>query len=651
LQPNQTTYNTIIHAHAHQGYFDEAQKWLLRMQQQGLQPDTVTFTAIISGLAKLGTSSRGQSLLAKEWFVKLRDAGLKPNVVTYAEIIRSCVADHNVSLAEEMFHDMSMQSVSPNAVVVDSLLNVHSTARDQVAAERVLRIMVKQKISPSIVSYGLVIKAAARAGDFYRASAWAVRVSTAHLSPDAKIYHALLSACAQVHDVVAALDVIARMTAGGIPHDVVSFSTLLHTCANAANLREAERQFSAMQDAGVKPNSYTLNAMVNACVRADAAVEAERWFMKVIRMGSDVKMFTYNGVIRAWAVRGDPHRTRLWCDRMWAATVTPDHTTHLIIIKACAWAGDAEGALEVYQRMLSEGHRPNLSIYHTLLKQMALTGNYLQARHILDHMQDAFEPDKYSKQSFLLACANSEPPAAREAEQEFRASWHLLHDDPLAVQCLERTLEPMHFSRLTKRFGLQSKAKPFNPPNRHRENLQQSKTRSSKFSLSSTSIHDCPSPLKEWQPLPPHLVKARAEQGIGNDSNIDEPSSPHRVSSKSCNNQAGPSISRSASSRELILRSISANLGTSSSISSGVSTGTNSNTNKALECASSCQHSATDIGMGHASSLEFSASFKLSPSTSCLVEIGRPNMTPPRRSHNRKVFELAEPRQNTPFHR
>ena len=57
----------------------------VEMQQKGLQPDVITYTAVITACAKGGMAKRALQL-----FDAMRHHGLQPNVITYNAVISAC---------------------------------------------------------------------------------------------------------------------------------------------------------------------------------------------------------------------------------------------------------------------------------------------------------------------------------------------------------------------------------------------------------------------------------------------------------------------------------------------------------------------------------------------------------------------------------
>ena len=49
------------------------------MQDAGLQPDVISFSAVIDACAKQGEAAK-----AEEWLSKMQAAGLQPNVISYS---------------------------------------------------------------------------------------------------------------------------------------------------------------------------------------------------------------------------------------------------------------------------------------------------------------------------------------------------------------------------------------------------------------------------------------------------------------------------------------------------------------------------------------------------------------------------------------
>ena len=71
------------------------------MLQQGLQPDVITYSALITACEKGGMAER-----ALQVFDKMLQQGLQPDVITYSALIHACKRGGMGERASQLFDEM-----------------------------------------------------------------------------------------------------------------------------------------------------------------------------------------------------------------------------------------------------------------------------------------------------------------------------------------------------------------------------------------------------------------------------------------------------------------------------------------------------------------------------------------------------------------
>ena len=88
------------------------------MRQQGLQPDVVTYGALITALAK--ADQPAQALVGLR---AMRQQGLQPDVVTYSALINAFAEANQPSRALEVLKEMRQQGRQPDSLTYNSLIS------------------------------------------------------------------------------------------------------------------------------------------------------------------------------------------------------------------------------------------------------------------------------------------------------------------------------------------------------------------------------------------------------------------------------------------------------------------------------------------------------------------------------------------------
>ena len=383
----------------------------------------------------------------------MRRNDCEPNEVTFGTILSSCEKRHRVQAAEQMWTKMVSWNMRPNIVHFNTFMNIYAAARQPAKAESKFNDMVRGRQMPDIRSFGSLIKAAGRVPDVSRAHLWLERASSAGERLDARAFASMLVACAQVGDVQRSREILQEMERHGIAKTVVTFTTLARTCAMAGDLKEAEKVIDSMRDANISPSSLTINAMMTACEYVQQPLSADLWFLQLVARGAEVEIVGSNSLLQAW-VRTDPRRIVAWLGRLELVGVMPDVISFNVLMNSAVFVLDKDLALEAWARLRAANLRPTLGSYRALSKILARCGDYKQLSEILDAAAKLRPRDFFCERAFLSACANANPKAAKEAEEAFLASQHLLRDDALANRALRLALGDARYLELSKRMNL-----------------------------------------------------------------------------------------------------------------------------------------------------------------------------------------------------
>ena len=385
--------------------------------------------------------------MRKEWLDSMKRAACEPNAVTFGAILRQCGRRHELGTAERLWLKMAKCSVEPNSVLFNTFLDMYAAARQPIKAEGKFQDMVRAKQIPDIQTFGSLVKAAARAPDLSRARLWLERSRRSGEAPDARTFASLLSACAQVGDIDEGYAILQQMELHGIPRNVVTYTSLIRTCAAAGDLKEAEQILEDMKQAGIRPNSFTINAVMTVCESAQQPLSAERLYSSLAAKGAEVEIVGSNSLLQAWA-KEDPCRIIAWLGRLAFADVKPDVISYNLLMNSAAKVLDKELAEWAWSELKALRLRPTLASYRAISKVLARHGDYNQLSEILNAAAQLRPRDAECERAFISACANAKPKAAKEAEDAFMQSQHLLRDDARAVQALRLAVGDSRYFKL-----------------------------------------------------------------------------------------------------------------------------------------------------------------------------------------------------------
>lgn len=158
-QPTVANYNLVVRALARRTVAQEdmsaAESLVQLMREDGLAPDGQTYSALLSGYAKLGDVARGTAC-----YRDLIQAGLVPDVVVRTQIIDLYGRAGQVDAAEEMLLGMVEAGLAPTVQTYTVMIGHLCTAAKFDRASSLFREMARRGVSPDAVTYLVFLKGA-----------------------------------------------------------------------------------------------------------------------------------------------------------------------------------------------------------------------------------------------------------------------------------------------------------------------------------------------------------------------------------------------------------------------------------------------------------------------------------------------------------
>ncbi|CAK9081185.1 Pentatricopeptide repeat-containing protein At1g62914, partial [Durusdinium trenchii] len=155
LQADLITFSTLISALARRGRGREAEETLAAMRRSMLVPDAVCYTPVLDLYARRGEVAKLQTLLAQ----------IEGNIVSYTVLMKALVKAERLEEARETLAQMSEKQLEPNLVSYTSLLSAFAKKGQTEEATTLVESMRANELQMDVVSYGALLSAFAAARD------------------------------------------------------------------------------------------------------------------------------------------------------------------------------------------------------------------------------------------------------------------------------------------------------------------------------------------------------------------------------------------------------------------------------------------------------------------------------------------------------
>jgi pentatricopeptide repeat protein len=233
---NAVIYCSVLKGFSHQKRFDRLWAVYQEMLVQKVVFSIVTFNTLVDACSRCAEMNRIPDLLQS-----MMSQGIEPNLITYSAILKGYCQENRLDEAFELLEGM-LQSTKfkPDEIMYNTLLDGCARQGYYERGMTLLGEMEKAGIKPSCFTLSVLVKMASRAKRLDRAFGLCDEISTKHrIKLNIHVYSNLIQACIVNKDLNRAFDVLERLVKERIRLDVRTYSLLLRGSVAAGHAADA----------------------------------------------------------------------------------------------------------------------------------------------------------------------------------------------------------------------------------------------------------------------------------------------------------------------------------------------------------------------------------------------------------------------------
>ncbi|CAL5346425.1 unnamed protein product [Camellia sinensis] len=381
-----SSWNAMVSLHMQSGKLDLA----LAQFEQMCERDVVSWNSMIAGY-----NQHGFDLQALDMFSRmLKNTSLKPDKFTLASVLSACANLEELNLGKQIHAHIIRTEFNSSGPVENALIFMYSKSGGVGIARKILDQSVTSNLN--VIAFTALLNGYIKLGD---------------INPARQIFDSLRD-----RDVVAWTAMIVGYMQNGFNDDAVKL-------------------FRSMVIDGPKPNSYTLAAMLSVSSSLASLDHGKQIHTRAIRFGESSSVSVSNALIamyaKAGSINGARHVFNLihqnkdtvsWTsmiialaqhglgeeamelfEKMLNVGIKPDHVTYVGVLSACTHVGLVEQGRFYYKLMKdTHGIEPTLSHYACMIDLFGRAGLLQEAQAFIESMP--IEPDVIAWGSLLASC-------------------------------------------------------------------------------------------------------------------------------------------------------------------------------------------------------------------------------------------------------
>uniref|UniRef100_J3M6V6 Pentacotripeptide-repeat region of PRORP domain-containing protein n=1 Tax=Oryza brachyantha TaxID=4533 RepID=J3M6V6_ORYBR len=304
--------------------FDSAYGVVHWMGANGVAPDVVTYSTLISGLCSAGQVAEALGVLDL-----MLEEGYQPNAHTYTPIMHAYCASGRMHEAKRLLNTMITSGCVPSTATYNVLVEALCKVRAFKEVDALLEESSAKGWAPDAITYSSYMDGLCKAGRIDKSFALVEKMLSNGLQPNEVTLNILLDGVCRSSTAWSAKHLLECSTELGWNVNVVNYNTVMRRLCDERRWLSVVKLFTDMTKKGIAQNSWTFNIVIHSLCKlgrlhkAFCLLESKEFVATVI---------TYNTLIRHRSVTGKANEVFLLLHKMIGEGIAPNDITYSLVI-------------------------------------------------------------------------------------------------------------------------------------------------------------------------------------------------------------------------------------------------------------------------------------------------------------------------------
>lgn len=388
------SWNTMISGYAFNYDCNGAYEMFRRMELEGLKPNPVTWTSLLSSHARCGQTEETIQLFR---MMRMRGSGATAEAVA---VVLSVCADLVAVGRGKVIHGYVIKDGFEDYLFVkNALICMYGKCGDVKDAHNLFLKMETK----NLVSWNALITSYAESGFCDEAFAIFSQLDTSDdypiIRPNVISWSAIIGGFASKGRGKESLELFQKMQLAPVMANCVTISSVLSVCAELAALNLGREIHSHVVRALMDSNILVGNGLINMYTKCGGFKEAQLVFEKID--GRD--LISWNSMISGYGMHGLGENALKTFYEMIKSELKPDSVTFVSVLSACSHSGLVAEGRRLFSQMINKFRvEPQMEHYACMVDLLGRAGFLKEASDIVKSMP--MEPNDCVLGSLLHSC-------------------------------------------------------------------------------------------------------------------------------------------------------------------------------------------------------------------------------------------------------
>ncbi len=361
------TWSAMILGHVQSGQGQKALELFQQMQQEGVQPNSVTIVGVLNACASIVGLEEGRCV-----HQQIVECGWDSDVFVANSLVDMYVKCGSIEDAWRVFNKMSSRDV----ITWTAMILGHVQSGQGKKGLELFRQMQQEGVRPDSVTIVAVLNACASVVALEEGRSVHQQIVEHGWDSEIFVMNSLIDMYAKCGSMEDAWRVFSKMPS----RDVVTWTVILGGCAMHGHGKEALKLFEWMCEEGVQPDDVTFVCLLSACSHAGLVDEGMHCFAIMSTVyGISTKLEHYTCMVDLLGRAGHLQKAE---NMVMAMPCKPHVAAWMALLSACRIHGNVEMAERVAKRFL-EMEPENAAGYVLLSNIYATVGS----RHLCENVK------------------------------------------------------------------------------------------------------------------------------------------------------------------------------------------------------------------------------------------------------------------------
>ncbi|XP_060218640.1 putative pentatricopeptide repeat-containing protein At1g17630 [Lycium barbarum] len=373
----QISWNIIVSGFSQNFECDAAYETFLLMETEGFEPNSVTWTSLLSSFARCRRYEDSWKV-----YVLMRKKRVEATAEAIAVVISVCVGDDAIDKCEALHGYVIKGGFENNSIVINSLMCMYGKNGAVKQAECLFSGLQLK----TIVSWNSLISCYAESGlcnEAYSLFLQLQELDDPTMKPNVISWSAVTGAFAMAERHEESLEIFRSMQVARVLANDVTISSVLSVCAELSNFHLGMEIHGYSIRFLMDRNTLVGNGLVNMYMKCGSLQKGNKVFKRIGKKD----LISWNTMISGFGMHGLGVNALEIFDQMVSTGTKPDEVTFVAILSACSHAGLVDEGYKVFDQMKKVfGIQPQMEHYACMVDLLGRAGLLQRASEMVQNM-------------------------------------------------------------------------------------------------------------------------------------------------------------------------------------------------------------------------------------------------------------------------